>query len=110
MLAILILDSSFALSKSDTANQTEEEITQASASEIARTERLARNAEKAIGKKHTSSRDRDSGHADSDEDGGDGIASRGAPPQVRPVPPCRPRGNGNTLSLRLDSPRGTWLN
>jgi hypothetical protein len=45
------IDNIVALSKSDTANQTEEEITQASASEIARTERLARNAEKAIGKK-----------------------------------------------------------
>jgi hypothetical protein len=41
-----------------------------------RSERPARNAEKAAGKKHTSPRDRDSGFTDSDEDVRDGTASR----------------------------------
>jgi hypothetical protein len=104
------IDNIVALSKSDTANQIEEEITEASALKIARTERLARNAETAIGKKHTSSRDRDSGHADSDEDGGDGIASGGGGTTPSLTSTTTPKDSGNTLSLRLDSPRGTWLN
>jgi hypothetical protein len=62
------------------ANQTEEEIAQAIAMEIARSERLARNAEKAAGKRNTSSWDHNDNLTDSDEDGGDGAASGGTTP------------------------------
>jgi hypothetical protein len=62
------------------ANQTEEEIAQAIATEIARSESLTRNAEKAAGKRHTSSWDHNDNLTDSDEDGGDGAASGGTTP------------------------------
>jgi hypothetical protein len=88
------------------ANQTEEEIAQAIATEIARSESLTRNAEKAAGKRHTSSWDHNDNLTDSNEDGGDGIAS-GAPLQVQFSLPSRPKGGGKTLSPRLNSPGGT---
>jgi hypothetical protein len=59
------------------ANQTKKEIARAVEAEIARVERLARNADKAAEKRHTSPRDQHDGSRDSNDKVGDGAASGG---------------------------------
>jgi hypothetical protein len=80
-------------------DQMEEEIAEATAAEVARSERLARNVEKAARKRHMSPRDQNNDLANSDEDGGDGTAFV-APPQVRMMSPCRLRGGRATPGAR----------
>jgi hypothetical protein len=56
---------------------TEEEIARAVEVEIARSERPTRNANKEVGKKHTSPRDRHGGIVNSDDNVGDGATVGG---------------------------------
>jgi hypothetical protein len=57
------------------ADQTEEEIAQAMIEEITRSKKLAKDTEKAAGKKQMASRDLNGDLASSDEEGGDGATS-----------------------------------
>jgi hypothetical protein len=59
------------------SNQNEEEIASAAEAEIARAERLVREADKATRKRDTSPQVRCDGSGDSNEEAGDGTASRG---------------------------------
>jgi hypothetical protein len=61
------------------ADQSKEEIAKAAITEIVRSNKLAKDMEKATEKKHVSPPNRDNDHADSDEDGGDGATFGGAP-------------------------------
>jgi hypothetical protein len=56
---------------------TEEEIARAAEAEITRSERPTRNANKEVGKKHTSPRDRHGGTVNSDDNAGDGATVGG---------------------------------
>jgi hypothetical protein len=63
----------FMLGQDDaSADQTEEEIAQAMIEEITRSKKLAKDTEKAAGKKHMASQDLNGDLASSDEEGGDG--------------------------------------
>jgi hypothetical protein len=58
-------------------NQTDEEIARVAKVEITRAERLARNADRAARKRHTSNQDWRNGSVDSDEEAGVGSSSGG---------------------------------
>jgi hypothetical protein len=58
-----------------------EEIARTPEAEITRAARLAREADKAAGKRHATSRNHHGGSGDSDEEPGDGAASEGHHPK-----------------------------